>query len=133
MSLYQATPGIECSLYEEIYCELCDGLLEAGDHQHWCNGDGTVRWRILRDYVLERDHFTCCYCGDQEGPFHVDHVKPRRWRGRDAHWNLVAACAPCNLSKSAWIAPWLKKFEEDRARFEAARVEAFLLDSLEAA
>ncbi len=58
-------------------------------------------------------HGRCFYCGqpfaDLGADVHVDHVFPfawmntGSWRGPNLNhiWNLVLACAPCNLSKSA--------------------------------
>jgi hypothetical protein len=43
----------------------------------------------------------CAYCGTADGPFHRDHVVPRSRGGPDTPSNLVMACAPCNLHKSA--------------------------------
>lgn len=53
---------------------------------------------------------TCAYCpADAE---HLDHVVPISKGGPDAAHNLLPACAPCNLSKSAkslaeWALTWL--------------------------
>lgn len=55
--------------------------------------------------VLERDGYSCRYCWNQTGPFHMDHVRPWSWGGDDSLENLVTACIPCNLSKGA--AQWL--------------------------
>lgn len=49
--------------------------------------------------VAERDAHRCVYCGDEEGPFHFDHLFPRSRGGSDKPANIVIACAPCNLSK----------------------------------
>lgn len=51
----------------------------------------------LRKKIMKRDHHTCRYCGAKAE--HVDHVVPRVQGGSDKPENLVAACAPCNLSK----------------------------------
>lgn len=53
--------------------------------------------------VLQRDHYTCQYCGATapEVALHVDHVIPRSLGGTNAMGNLVAACATCNLGKMA--------------------------------
>lgn len=55
----------------------------------------------LRAFILERDGYTCSYCGEQDAPLHVDHVIPVCRGGSDAFENLVCACARCNLSKGA--------------------------------
>jgi 5-methylcytosine-specific restriction endonuclease McrA len=56
-------------------------------------------WRRVRLKVLERDAWTCRYCGRPANT--VDHVVPLSDRPDLAlePSNLVAACRPCNSSK----------------------------------
>lgn len=57
-----------------------------------------LRWR-----VLERDGFTCIYCG-RSAPdvrLEVDHVVPVSHGGRTVDDNLATACWDCNRGKSA--------------------------------
>ena len=58
----------------------------------------------LRFAVLDRDHFTCQYCGRRIGEpgvrLHVDHRVPVSKGGDNAMSNLVTACEECNLGKS---------------------------------
>jgi len=58
-----------------------------------------AQWLEKRDKVLERDGFTCAYCGDEANS--VDHIIPRSQGGTDDLDNLVAACMQCNCSKGA--------------------------------
>lgn len=53
--------------------------------------------------VLKRDDFTCRYCGRKapEVKLHVDHIVPVALGGTGEMFNLVAACADCNLGKAA--------------------------------
>jgi len=56
----------------------------------------------VRFKVLERDSFTCQYCG-RSAPgvvLHVDHVVPVSKGGSNDMSNLVTACEDCNLGKS---------------------------------
>lgn len=55
------------------------------------------RWAIL-----QRDNFTCAYCGARPGndKLEVDHIVPVSRRGSDHDANLVTACARCNQGKS---------------------------------
>lgn len=57
----------------------------------------------LRFEILKRDGFKCRYCGALAVStlLHVDHVVPRAEGGTDDPTNLLAACADCNLGKSA--------------------------------
>ncbi|WP_040569709.1 HNH endonuclease [Microbacterium maritypicum] len=54
-------------------------------------------WEALRQAVLERDGYTCAYCGREATT--ADHVTPKAQGGRDELSNLVAACLPCNSKK----------------------------------
>jgi 5-methylcytosine-specific restriction endonuclease McrA len=52
----------------------------------------------LRRRVLERDGWTCRYCG---GPATTaDHVVPLRHGGANTEDNLVASCIGCNVARS---------------------------------
>jgi hypothetical protein len=57
----------------------------------------------LRYEVLQRDNFTCRYCGAFApiAVLVVDHVVPRKHGGPDKATNLVTACQDCNSGKSA--------------------------------
>jgi 5-methylcytosine-specific restriction endonuclease McrA len=48
--------------------------------------------------VLERDKFTCVYCGGKANT--VDHVMPASRGGKSSWENLAAACEPCNGLKA---------------------------------
>jgi predicted restriction endonuclease len=55
--------------------------------------------------VLERDNFTCQYCG-RNPKVHkvvlvVDHINPKKRGGDDSIDNLITACVECNLGKLA--------------------------------
>ena len=67
-----------------------------------------VRWS--RKAVLQRDGFTCAYCGVQPGikqsgrllshrDFTVDHILPISRGGKNTWSNTVCACASCNQRK----------------------------------
>lgn len=55
-------------------------------------------WKLIRRAVLERDHWTCRYCGRPANT--VDHVVSLDKGGAPlAMSNLVACCAACNGRK----------------------------------
>lgn len=59
-------------------------------------------WYALRWQVLQRDNFTCQYCG-QSAPsvvLHVDHKMPRAAGGTDDMDNLITACESCNIGRN---------------------------------
>lgn len=55
----------------------------------------------MRFNVLNRDNFTCQYCGRQvpNVKLHVDHITPRARGGRDSIDNYITACSDCNQGK----------------------------------
>jgi 5-methylcytosine-specific restriction endonuclease McrA len=55
------------------------------------------RWSRIG--VLQRDRFTCAYCGSRATT--VDHVLPRSRGGGDTWLNTVASCGPCNNRKGS--------------------------------
>lgn len=57
----------------------------------------------IRYEVLERDGYTCQYCGAKAPnvSLHVDHIVPVSEGGTDEMSNLVTACECCNLGKSS--------------------------------
>ena len=59
----------------------------------------TSHWKKIRLQVLQRDAYTCAYCGDVANE--VDHIYPKVKGGEDTLDNLVAACRKCNLRKGA--------------------------------
>lgn len=52
--------------------------------------------------VLERDNYTCAYCGDyfpDRSKVNVDHIKPRAQGGQNSWLNTICSCIPCNSRK----------------------------------
>ena len=61
----------------------------------------------VQRHVFERDGNKCTYCGDTEGPFHLDHILPWALGGNHEIGNLTVACAQCNWSKgSKTLSEW---------------------------
>lgn len=57
----------------------------------------------VRFDVLNRDNFTCQYCGTKATDgvkLHVDHIHPVSKGGKTTADNLITACERCNLGKS---------------------------------
>ena len=55
------------------------------------------RWKKVRLRILQRDSYTCAYCGDSANE--VDHIVPLKRGGSDDPENLVACCRTCNIRK----------------------------------
>ncbi len=58
------------------------------------------RVAFTRFNLFLRDEFACQYCGARHD-LTFDHVVPRALGGVTSWENVVAACAPCNLSKGS--------------------------------
>ena len=59
--------------------------------------DGSLRWRVLRRQIFERDGWRCGRCG-KAGRLECHHVKPLHKGG--AEWepgNLMATCRSCHV------------------------------------
>lgn len=67
------------------------------------NGVQSKLVRLTRKGVLERDDFTCMYCGKRgtSETLNIDHVKPQSRGGLTSWINLVASCYHCNNKKGA--------------------------------
>ena len=77
----------------------------------------------LRDTILNRDNWTCYYCGRklEPGLEEIDHRVPRAWGGSDDPNNLVTACRYCNRAKRDLL------IERLRVTPERAREDLFRL------
>ena len=67
-----------------------------------------AEWHIVRTITLERDGYTCQYCGSTRR-LHIDHRIALARGGSNLFENLVTSCGPCNQSKGPklledWIA-----------------------------
>jgi len=71
----------------------------------------------IRFEVFKRDAFTCQYCGAHPPSviLHVDHIHPVAAGGKNAMDNLITACEPCNLGKSARLLADIPQSLKDKA------------------
>lgn len=53
----------------------------------------------LREYLLEKFHRQCAYCGKTDTPMEVEHIIPKSRGGSDRLSNLTLACHDCNRTK----------------------------------
>lgn len=86
----------------------------------------------LRFQILERDDFTCSYCGavGSESDLQVDHIHPKSKGGADYIDNLATSCFECNIGKSNRVGIQPHKFSEQekllrRELFEASQSISF--------
>ncbi|MFI6888622.1 RNA-guided endonuclease IscB [Streptosporangium canum] len=62
---------------------------------------GTLAGYEVREYLLAKWGRRCAYCGIQNVPLNIDHIRPRSRGGSDRIGNLTLACIPCNQAKGA--------------------------------
>src|SRR5713101_4562185 len=53
----------------------------------------------LRAYLLKKFGRRCAYCGREQVPFELDHIRPRSRGGSNRVSNLCLACHECNQAK----------------------------------
>ncbi len=53
----------------------------------------------VREYILEKWHRTCVYCGKKDTVLQIEHLVPKARGGSDSVDNLTLACQPCNQRK----------------------------------
>ncbi len=80
---------------------------------------GTLAGYEVREYLLEKWHRTCAYCGKTGVPLQVEHIHPGSNGGTDRVSNLTLACEPCNRRKgNRSIEDFLKGKPEVLARIQ---------------
>ncbi|MEO7159444.1 MAG: RNA-guided endonuclease IscB [Polaromonas sp.] len=62
---------------------------------------GTLAGYEVREYLLEKWHRTCAYCGARNVPLQIEHIHPKSKSGSDRISNLTLACQCCNQKKAA--------------------------------
>lgn len=71
----------------------------------------------IRFEVLERDKFTCRYCGRSslEAKLEIDHKIPRSKGGQNSFDNYITSCKECNLGKGDVI---LNEFKSESLKIK---------------
>jgi 5-methylcytosine-specific restriction endonuclease McrA len=70
---------------------------------------GTLAGYSVREYLLEKWGRKCAYCGVENTPLQIEHLKAKAKGGGNRITNLALACEPCNKKKGVKdIADFLK-------------------------
>lgn len=68
------------------------------------NIDTSVSWNVFR-----RDGYACCYCGSDDVPLTVDHLRLWEAGGPSVEANLLSACKRCNkIRGNTEYSDWLE-------------------------
>jgi len=60
---------------------------------------GTLHGYECREYLLEKWHRQCAYCGAKDVPLEIEHIQPKSKGGTSRISNLCLACHKCNQRK----------------------------------
>jgi hypothetical protein len=90
--------------FNQIYCskECCTAATKE-NYERGLIGGLSGLWLRLRFLVLNRDNFSCRYCGRTAldgSKMVVDHINPKAKGGDDSISNLITSCEECNLGKA---------------------------------
>lgn len=55
----------------------------------------------VKQYLLEKWGNACVYCGAENVPLEVEHIKPKSKGGSNRVGNLTVSCKPCNQKKGS--------------------------------
>lgn len=83
----------------------------------------------VREYLLEKWHRTCAYCGAKDVPLQVEHIQPKALGGSNRVSNLTLACQPCNQKKGAKPITEFLKAKPDLLKKIKAQSKAPLKDA----
>lgn len=116
----RVTSGQTSGDFTEKHCVMCGEGFEVGiddNRKKFCTGrcrdyayaDKRKAGQYgIRFRVLNRDNFTCRYCGaspldDESVKLEVDHIHARARGGYDQMGNMITACKPCNQGKRDYL------------------------------
>lgn len=90
--------------FEQFYTSNAHGSYTLGSSKSFAENERSKMTKKLRLQVLERDNFTCQFCGrspQKDGvSLEVDHIIPVSRGGRTELSNLQTLCHDCNSGKS---------------------------------
>ena len=72
----------------------------------------------IREYLLEKFHRKCAYCGKENVPLEIEHITPKSRGGPNTVDNLTIACHSCNQKKNNLTA---EEFGHPEVRKEALK------------
>lgn len=90
---------------------------------------GTLAGYETREYLLEKWHRQCAYCGAKEMPLQIEHIQPKSRGGSDRISNLTLACQPCNQRKDNLPVEVFLAKKPDMLRRILAQAKASLKDA----
>lgn len=103
---------------------LDDPNIEGAEYQH-----GTLAGYEIREYLLEKWGRHCAYCGAENVPLQIEHIRPKAHGGSNRVSNLTLACARCNQAKAAQSVEAFLADQPERLRKILAQAKRPLADA----
>jgi RNA-directed DNA polymerase len=79
----------------------------------WQGGSRHAEWQELRRQVLQRDGYTCQYCGGTDY-LEIHHIKARSQGGTDSPENLTTLCETCHIQSDGYRAQFVQQGKRGR-------------------
>ena len=90
---------------------------------------GTLASYEVKEYLLEKWGRKCAYCGAENVPLEVEHIRPKRRGGSDRVTNLTLSCTPCNQRKDNQPVETFLTDDPNRLKRVLAQAKAPLKDA----
>ena len=90
---------------------------------------GTLAGYEAREYLLEKWHRTCAYCGAKDVPLQIEHIQSKARGGSNRIGNLTLACESCNRKKGTQPVETFLKDKPDILKRVQAQAKAPLKDA----
>jgi hypothetical protein len=90
---------------------------------------GELQGYEVREYLLEKFGRKCAYCGAENTPLQVEHIRPKSKGGSNRVSNLTVACGPCNNKKDNLPVEVFLKRKPDLLNRLLAKAKAPLRDA----
>lgn len=83
------------------YCKECIRV-EMRNNYKYLKEKAKAKKKILLEYLWRRDRGFCGICGEtikKQDIWEIDHIKPKKWGGKNNKENLQITHRDCNMSK----------------------------------
>ena len=87
---------------------------------------GELQGYEVREYLLEKWHRKCAYCGKRDTPLEIEHIIPKARGGSDRVSNLTISCHECNQKKGDMTAEEFGHPRIQRRAKQSLKATAFM-------
>lgn len=101
-----------CNQWQEQFVGSLSRHWKGGYHKNErCRVRSRVRWKRMRNRVLELYSNACAVCSKEISGLHLHHIVPVRWGGRDEAGNLIPLCPICHSKQT------VKEWEQEHGEW----------------